>query len=656
MNESVNELQVWSSRGPDWIDDMDTTVPNVNDLVESVTLISICVESLNRSRLRFEDTVAVAHREREVSAQTALNEAKERRKSARSLRERRISRKEVRAAAKRLENVLQEATSGRWREVSKDEVLADVSIAVDPRHPEMSGLISALHTLCNQTGSSIRRLTGSNRSRGKDWLSDIYVSLRAYSYFTQQLNRNFLRAGGNEAWRRTCNITSLAMVLRSLGFTPHHLRSEYRQPVTTVYATLTGLAKASEGLWDSQVAKLTLPDFLQLVAIQYQWEIQSEKPRFSRLTQARQIEKARNAASRVITNDSKVFDRLASRFGLRQYRVFSGAFDSLPSVGRSTTRHFSRQELKLRMIIASCLEHIFTIPSDAESIAELIRSAGLCRTRTATKLGTKIVLRHGPTTQDIEAYLSERLFPGGSTSIPEEVIDTANMLARRVVLDRISAGSQADSEGVRDRVATSQGHESVMQVAVEYGLDRSVSDILESRRAAANHGISKYSSFRHYARCSLLWLLAAELVHCHILGVAAYEEFAATMNERDFPDSLGWAKEEIMNEWRSSNEQIGRFRRSTGSQLKEMVFNTIKPLLEEGAAIVVLRAGHYVSLVDVDETGMVTNDPASGLRSDGSIGKMSRLSWRQASQLAFFRAFHVFFHPSRNVEAAEAEF
>lgn len=70
------------------------------------------------------------------------------------------------------------------------------------------------------------------------------------------------------------------------------------------------------------------------------------------------------------------------------------------------------------------------------------------------------------------------------------------------------------------------------------------------------------------------------------------------------------------------------------------VVEKVVPHLDRGHQVMILRRGHYIRLEDVLDTGLRIDDPASiGAQSPG---RDAVLSWEEANDLAFFRAYHVF--------------
>jgi hypothetical protein len=137
--------------------------------------------------------------------------------------------------------------------------------------------------------------------------------LNSYApYFTQMANRNLLwkKTGRktSEAWRRTCNMTSLAMALQASGVTTSDFAGDK--------ALLAEIGRKYEPAIESfgDLESLRMPDFLQLVAIYIKYEGGNDAEFDKR------VDTARQKAAKMISTTLQAFESIAATFGVRRVK------------------------------------------------------------------------------------------------------------------------------------------------------------------------------------------------------------------------------------------------------------------------------------------------------------------------------------------------
>jgi hypothetical protein len=130
-------------------------------------------------------------------------------------------------------------------------------------------------------------------------------------YYTQMANKNFLPnfKEGNQAWSRTCNMTSMAMTLNALGVDATNFNGDQalmQQIAQVLDPTLTTYDK---------VLELRMPDFLQLVVIYHKYAKAGGKDFPARVKQAQRL------ASGVISTTLEVFVDVAGLFDVERTKL-----------------------------------------------------------------------------------------------------------------------------------------------------------------------------------------------------------------------------------------------------------------------------------------------------------------------------------------------
>jgi hypothetical protein len=142
----------------------------------------------------------------------------------------------------------------------------------------------------------------------KETKSAYHRELNALStYYTQMANLDILTNVEEEkpAWRRTCNVTSLAMALEALGVSAGHFEGD-RELLTQVANHFDPDAFNDF----SDVASLRLPDFLQFVAIYL------NLPKSGKF--AKRYKKGWKKARKSYILSSKNFLKMAKEFGVTE--------------------------------------------------------------------------------------------------------------------------------------------------------------------------------------------------------------------------------------------------------------------------------------------------------------------------------------------------
>ena len=251
----------------------------------------------------------------------------------------------------------------------------------------------------------------------------------------------------------------------------------------------------------------------------------------------------------------------------------------------------------------------------------------------------------------MEQRISDLYGPSGGRIIDAEATrDLINVTIRLIVADMVKKSDRKISEGELGKILVSHDMEKIMEKVAELSLNAQLKDILKSKdkkKIKIKKSLDKYKKHKEYLNTTLLWLKIAELFNCNAVGDYEIKRAKEDLKNNPTPNSLNKFVEEIFTQWERTNRLLSNFKKTNGRQLRQGVYKEVKPLLDKGAAILVLRKGHYVFLVEVNEIGIILNDPAGGLRPDGSMGKNSKHTWASAAKFAFFRAFHVFFHPDK---------
>ncbi|MBE9129619.1 MULTISPECIES: hypothetical protein [unclassified Coleofasciculus] len=141
-------------------------------------------------------------------------------------------------------------------------------------------------------------------------------------YYTQTANANILSKSKTEAWKRTCNITTIGMTLEGLG--------KSTSSFTGNIILIGNIAKYFEGALQekeadaSNVTSLRFPDFLQLVAIYIALtdnlglssEELNQKAQSDPVTFGESVDKARAIAAGMVTYSS-LFNKFTQLFGVK---------------------------------------------------------------------------------------------------------------------------------------------------------------------------------------------------------------------------------------------------------------------------------------------------------------------------------------------------
>jgi hypothetical protein len=129
-------------------------------------------------------------------------------------------------------------------------------------------------------------------------------------YYTQMANFNLLAGEGHEAWRRTCNLTSLGMALEGLALSPATVLGDQK----SVDPKLLDKIAALRGL-PSAASASRMPDFLEILAVyvvyeQHKWKSTPERVFQKHLRPARTT-----AAKHILTDD--FLEAIAHKFGAK---------------------------------------------------------------------------------------------------------------------------------------------------------------------------------------------------------------------------------------------------------------------------------------------------------------------------------------------------
>jgi hypothetical protein len=166
-----------------------------------------------------------------------------------------------------------------------------------------------------------------------------YRKLNSLSpYFTQMANQNFLPnfKEGNEAWSRTCNLTSMSMTLTALGIAPTDFNGDMAL-LTMIAAQLDPALKTAD-----DVANLRMPDFLQLVVI-YDKYVKGSGDDFDK-----RVKKAQKTASGVISTTLEVFVDTASHFSVERTKTGYIASFGTQEAGQSLNSQKKKLQKELR--------------------------------------------------------------------------------------------------------------------------------------------------------------------------------------------------------------------------------------------------------------------------------------------------------------------
>lgn len=645
----------------EWLDDFsgggDLDIFEAKHLIQ---LANICMVYLEEGQASFREKV----QDRKKDAETQLDR----------LRHKKLQGDE-REARRRLKKIINisEGKKG-WMSISTEEAGMLLTLAENPKQPEADNVHRATLAMLAEIEVLIKS-KGEFERRVNIWMGTIHNRLRSFSYFSQMQNRNYLPSGKSEAWERTCNVTSLGMTLDALTISPHQFNKDYRLDIIKVYCALQNKDKVDMVLWEQEVSQLRMPNFLQLVAIHWFWEQLIDGNKCKKLAQNRgeyklnarcpalkscgkfhtflekkQITMASICAKNAITSSVGIFEILASRFGLQQYRVTTETFDSLPSVGREITRHLNKQQTLLRLILASSLSTLWNSDEDSTGIARLLWSIGFRPEISKKELGDRLTLTYGPLNTSLENEIKKVKAFSGSTEdnfTNKDMRDLVGCMIRIIVSKLTIKDDQKETDDERNKIIASYGIDEVLTKAKELGFNRDIKSILSSKSKNDRKLINRlkvYKEFTIWLNTDLLWIEIVENFHCNIEVERDVTVVKEWLDDSNTPKTLEKHITAIVVEWNKTQKLLDKFRKSTGLELRKAVMEKVEPLLKDGAAIVVNQKGHYTFLVEVNENGIIVNDPA-WLPKLGSKGRNTKHSWGEASRLGFFRAYHVFFHP-----------
>jgi|GEM_PF-2227399 len=153
-------------------------------------------------------------------------------------------------------------------------------------------------------------------------------------YYTQMANINFLWKGGSKAWRRTCNVTSMSMVLNALGVSPGDFTGD------RTLLTRIGTYHKSDLTDFSDLTALRMPDFLQLVVIYIKYQTASGT-RFEQ-----RAGRARKAAAKIISRSLKIFEQIAHLFKVKKTKT--GFIPSYGAQKKALEKKINKKKQKLR--------------------------------------------------------------------------------------------------------------------------------------------------------------------------------------------------------------------------------------------------------------------------------------------------------------------
>ena len=134
-------------------------------------------------------------------------------------------------------------------------------------------------------------------------------------FFTQQANMDVLHKGGRDtAWKRTCNVTSLSMVLLSLGVGADAFSGD-----RTTLVNIAQHLEPSITSWE-HLMSLRMPDFVQFVAVYTEYKDGPEEGFGDR------VDKARDTVAPKVSTTLDIFTAIVQYFGVE--RTHSGYIDS----------------------------------------------------------------------------------------------------------------------------------------------------------------------------------------------------------------------------------------------------------------------------------------------------------------------------------------
>ncbi|MCB0005253.1 MAG: hypothetical protein KDE04_02330, partial [Anaerolineales bacterium] len=133
-------------------------------------------------------------------------------------------------------------------------------------------------------------------------------------FFTQMANMNILHKGKSDAWRRTCNVTSLSMVLLSLGVGADAFNGD-----KDLLVKIANHLEPSINSWDNLMA-LRMPDFVQFVAVLTEYKDGPDEGFGTR------VDAARDTVAPKVSTTLNIFTAIVKYFGVN--RVHSGEIDS----------------------------------------------------------------------------------------------------------------------------------------------------------------------------------------------------------------------------------------------------------------------------------------------------------------------------------------
>lgn len=571
--------------------------------------------------------------------------------------ERRRNTRAIQQAKKDLRQFLSNAKHGKWRQYTMEEVQSYLAVAVNPDRKEVTKLILPLRKMMNLLLKILKPTPEKFRFLVEKWVEEQRKNLLKYAYYSQQLNSNYLKSKG-AAWTRTCNITSLAMVLDALGFTPENYDVTKREILIKIYCQLEYRKLCNNTIWSQELSKLYLPDFLQLVAIEYFYEILNENPKYAKKPLTKQIQLAKIKARGAITDEASIFEKLASRFGLKRTKISGTSFDSIPSLGIRVKRYFNEQQALLEALLPHLIKAVWEKPEnfgntekeeiEISPVPFVMRLAGYRYQKERINLGEKEILLLGPKTKDIEKLIEEKLGAGSFVeSLPALIYlnNLTDLMIRHLVANNLDIEKEEELKEVQRQIYDELPIENVLKKAEGKGMKKEYAIFIkEEKPKSVKKKNDKYSKWWNI---EVLWVKISRFFNFALEGSMEFEIFKKLLKRGEFTPEISEILTTIHDHWEKAEDLINKYQKSFGwKKFRAEVLTRIKPLLDQGAAIIVLRKGHYVFLIGMNEDGITLNDPASGLKNDGSVGRNSHISWQKANTLSFFRAYHVFYHPS----------
>lgn len=438
-----------------------------------------------------------------------------------------------------------------------------------------------------------------------DWQATrtkIYLQLNEMSpYYAQMENLDILGKPGTDAWKRTCNVTVLAMALEAMGITAADFKGN-TPAINTILSHFTKALEARKIATDTDATSLRLADFLQLVVIYFVMTgqeariFQKEKKNkagevsvpamtgqgmkggdISALAKAnpadftKKVEYAQWVARNLIVR-SGYFKEFSALFGVKG-RSGSLSFDeALGNIGEWGRARMG-VELREDKLAALKKELDTASPKEKAKLEKDIKSQEKRITSDKAEL-PKSSVDFAADKKAVEAQLSAEKDPKKQKKLRSQI----DALTRKI----------AKAQGAIVPLADLQTQQTNLQTALEAAATKGEKKKLQSKLSKLEKELGKREAIPHA------------------------EEFREVTSEADVEAMVPL------------------------EEYKKEVTDTFQPMLGTGKQVEVNLHNHFVRLQSIGSEGVVVDDPG---RADGE-GLF--LTWRRARLAGYFKHYVVY--------------